>query len=531
MADLLFPPHACISAQRVDVVSNTASARSIFTGATRTVDRGGDRFRWSITRSNASDRDGYAERAILKAFLAQARGQANRVWFSDPAYVQRGSFPATELLTNNTFANGTTDWTTDGRASLSVVDRVLRSTLTMAPTVGTPLFFRNSVSVTQYAQYVLRIAVSNADFSPGSWHAAFRDSGSVLIASASPTSSLGITSVSTVSYESTLRVDLRIQGFTGLMAGRYAESPYISLSRCALIDNGTNLLLQSDEFDTSWTTTRASIDDQAAVAPDGTSTADSIIEDSTANNTHFVSQAVTISSAALDYAFTVALKAGTRTWARVAMQEASGSMVASVYVNLSTGALGSTATEAGWANTRAFITAMGNGWYAVSVVSRKTSAATSITARIDLATANNNNSYSGDGSSNIYAWRATLAQSSFPTRLVQTTTAASSGTSQTGKDFYIKGCPASTNGLLLPGDRVQIGTQLCEVVAPLNSDAAGLGYLQLAWPLRTPPANNQPVIINNPMARCVLTSNEGGWSDTPGGFSEFDFQIEESLDG
>jgi hypothetical protein len=528
MVELLFPPHACISAQRVDVVSNTASARSIFTGATRTVERGGDRFRWSITRGNASDRDGYAERAILKAFLAQARGQASRIWFADPAYVQRGSFPSEEHLANNTFINGTSGWfPLNSSAVLSASDRVLRSTIVESP--STPFFARQVSGLTQYAPYVARAFISpgSGSFTGVCYLGATPGNNEYATTSAALSAMLiagGVTGSTSPYFGAGALTQ------NGRIAGDFLTSSFTSLSRCALIDNAVNLLSRSDDLvNEAWIKSRATVSGSDE-SPDGSPTSSWIIEDSTASNTHEVGQAVTVSSSETDIAFSVALKAGHRTWAQILMTETTGLTTVSAYVNLATGQFGTVSVGANWSGLRTASRDLGSGWFYFSIVARKTNAATSVLAIIRMATGDNGAIYNGDGTSLIRAWRATVKQSSVHSRLSQSTTAPVTSAPQTGAGLYLKGLPPGVNGLLLPGDRVQIGNQLCEVVSPLNSDAAGLGYLQLAWPLRTPPADNAPVIINKPMARCILTSNEGGWSDTPGGFSEFDFQLEEALD-
>lgn len=104
------------------------------------------------------------------------------------------------------------------------------------------------------------------------------------------------------------------------------------------------------------------------------------------------------------------------------------------------------------------------------------------------------------------------------------------GASQTGSALVIDGLPISTNGLALPGDIVQIGTQLAMIVLPLDSDSGGNGYLQFKPSLRATPADNTPIIFGYPLGRFVLTTNEGGWRDSPGGFSDFEFEFEEALD-
>lgn len=74
----------------------------------------------------------------------------------------------------------------------------------------------------------------------------------------------------------------------------------------------TNLLLQSQTFgNASWTKTGATVTADAAVAPDGTTTADRLISSvSTGSNTAFAGQQVTVTTAT-DYIFSVYLKPGT----------------------------------------------------------------------------------------------------------------------------------------------------------------------------------------------------------------------------
>jgi hypothetical protein len=169
---------------------------------------------------------------------------------------------------------------------------------------------------------------------------------------------------------------------------------------------------------------------------------------------------------------------------------------------------------------------MGNGWYSVAIVARKTSSATSVTAIIGLSTGDTVQSYSGDGASLIYAWRATLAQSSVPTRLVQTTSAATSGTSQTGSALYVKGLPASTSGLLTCDDVVEVNGECLQLTASLDSDAAGLGYLQFKPSLFRSPSDNDPIIVNAPMPKMKLKSS-ASWTNQFGLYSDFEIVMEQ----
>lgn len=442
------------------------------------------------------------EKAQLLSVLKQTRGAYN-VLRTKLHFALRGSGLGTELLTNNTFANGTTGWSV-ANGTLTVADRVGRVTAVQFGEVD--LF--QSVALTQYAPHVLRSMILDGAQSAGLTIGPSIQSGGISNSDYQTTRGLRTAVLVAASASAANQFTLVINALGAFTAGAYAEIPWTSLSRCALVDNGLNSLLQSDEFDTTWTPSAASVDDQTVGtnAPDGTGTADSIIEDTSVGSTHFVGQSVAISSGGGDYAFSVALKAGARTWARLVLFEDTSATFIAAYFNLSTGIVGTTFAGANWLNLRTFSTSVGNGWYVVTIVGRKTNAATSLTANIRMATADNTQSYTGDGTSNIYAWRATLVQSSVPTRLVQTTTTASTGTSQTGSALHVKGLPASTNGLLLPGDWIEIGGELKQCTATLNSDAAGLGYLQFEPQLVRSPANDDPVIVTDPMGKFLVSN-------------------------
>lgn len=521
----MIPPWVRISGGRYDFDSNTAAFPSIFTGAVSAVGRTGDKVRVSFTSQNTAHSEDAPTRALLSAIRARLRGQANLIWYTDPGYSPRGSFPAAELLTNNTFASGTTGWTSQSNTTISVADRTLRAQRNSV--TGNSFSIRQQVTTTQYAPYVLRFFVQPGRGSYASGFTAYDFSASERIGSAATS---GFIVGSHVARSTTVTPALLDETLSALLAGDYFHVPYASYARCALVDNGPNLLRRSDELGTSpWSATRASVTANATTAPDGTSTAESIVEDSTAGQTHFISHSsVTVASATGDFSFSAALKAGSRTWCALWLQENTGSTAAVVYFNLSAGSVGVVNTGTNWSNVRGFAASLGNDWYHCTLVARKTNAATSLSGLILIAESNNDGVFDGNGSGNIYAWRATLAQSSVPTRLVQTTTAAQAATAQTGPGYYTKGWPASTNGLLLMDDWVQIGNQLNKVVAPVNSDAAGKAYLQLAYPQRTAPSDNDPVIIHQPFSRFIAMSNEGGYDFRPK-FADHQFELVEAL--
>jgi len=168
-------------------------------------------------------------------------------------------------------------------------------------------------------------------------------------------------------------------------------------------DNGTNLVTRSQEFDdVSWGKNSCSILPNVEIAPDGTLTADKIVENTTSSVFKLLSRSIgTISG---QYTLSVFVKAGERF--RGYIQLITATVNSTIFFNLKTG----TITGGLGVNS---ITKYPNGWYRIST----SSLYTSNTANIYIVMQDNNgvNSYIGDGSSGVYIWGAQLEpQSTYP---------------------------------------------------------------------------------------------------------------------
>jgi hypothetical protein len=534
MSDILLPMHLRQSRTAFRYLDSTGVSRATFTSALTTAAKGGDKLAASLqfTPHGGASTDGRSERAQLRSFLASLRGRQNRPYLTDLSYRRRGNFPTGELIPNGTFANGTAGWTAPSNSSLSATDRVLRVTRTLGDTGSSGANPTSDVTILQYVPYVARACFSGSvdiATTPGLGVYFFDNAGSNLEAS-NFLSNYGMATVAAVPRFTDARI-IVVEGNPGRQAGAYFTCPYVSLSRCALVDNGANSLLQSEALDNAaWTKTNCSITTTAGTAPDGNAVADYITEN-TANSLHQVVQAAAASATAVDLSFSVALKQNGRTWAVLEMYE--GTNAAGVYFDIVNGVIGTINTGANWSNVRGNIASLGDGWFQCTIVARKTSASASIICGIYLASANGTVSYTGTGAFGLIAWRPTFAQSSVPTRLVRTTSAAQSATGQTGSAIYLKGLPASTNGLLEKDDQVEFitarGSELKLVTDRLNSDAAGLGYLRFEPPIRTSPADSAAVIIHNPMGRFIFTGDAVGWDNDPGFWSTASAEFEEAV--
>ena len=180
----------------------------------------------------------------------------------------------------------------------------------------------------------------------------------------------------------------------------------------------TNFALYSQEFDNAnWQKVGVSVSGgaiNATIAPDGTLTADALIEDATTGN-HWTYHTPP-STVSATHTFSAYYKASGRSFVGLRMT-VNPSTIVYAWFNLATGAVGT--VNAGLTAT---ISAVGNGWYRCTITGLMT-AATPIVAF--LADADNSNTYTGtSGLVGAYIWGAQLVQGSVPGDYVATTSAA-----------------------------------------------------------------------------------------------------------
>lgn len=180
-------------------------------------------------------------------------------------------------------------------------------------------------------------------------------------------------------------------------------------------DESKNLLKYSQQFDNAaWVKQRSSVTANTTTAPDGTTTADALIEDSTAGNTHQMQGSVTLDDNTV-YTLSIHAKASTRSYIVLNLIDKNNTS-RYAFFDLSSGiALGTSGTIS------QTITAMSDGWYRCCVTANSNSGATSPVCQIRLSATGLSSSYDGDGTSGIYIWGAQLdlgsvARTYYPTR-------------------------------------------------------------------------------------------------------------------
>ena len=175
----------------------------------------------------------------------------------------------------------------------------------------------------------------------------------------------------------------------------------------------TNLALYSEQFDNAaWTKTNTTITANATTSPDGYANADKLVED-TSTGTHQIQKILTVSAATV-YTTSVFVKYAGREWIRFTDAQSSNR----IHFNTLTGVFGTTSGTVIDYNS----TTLGDGWYKLSLTT--TSVGTAYTPRITLAEADNDITYTGDGTSGVYIYGAQLEAGAYATSYIPTLGAA-----------------------------------------------------------------------------------------------------------
>lgn len=190
----------------------------------------------------------------------------------------------------------------------------------------------------------------------------------------------------------------------------------------------TNLVLQSQTIDNAaWQQSGTStVTANTTIAPDGTTTADSLIEDTT-NGLHgrYPSAAINISANTV-YTYSVFIKAGARSFVYIPVYNTDFTQYFWAEWNLTTGAVANSGTSGANAVLSATaITAFANGWYLLSLSGKVDAASTSAWPTVYPESAVSVSGYVGsNGQTALILWNAQLEAGAFATSPILTTSAA-----------------------------------------------------------------------------------------------------------
>jgi hypothetical protein len=206
--------------------------------------------------------------------------------------------------------------------------------------------------------------------------------------------------------------------YAGVNEARFDHDPVTGESLGLLIEESrTNLLLRSEEFDDAyWTKTTSYIIPNSIQCPDGTFTADTLVED-TSTSTHDLRRDHSVSGSTA-YTYSIFAKKKDRSIIRLVF--GSGAFGSNVTANYDL-SLGTATVTLSGTNTSASIIRYPNEWYKCSLTSTTVvSPATAITLVRFMLPGGIIQSYTGDGTSGIYIWGAQLEVGAFPTSYIPT---------------------------------------------------------------------------------------------------------------
>lgn len=172
----------------------------------------------------------------------------------------------------------------------------------------------------------------------------------------------------------------------------------------------TNLLIRTREFDNAaWVKAQSSVTANAVVAPDGTMTADALIEDTTPSNTHYMRQNTSWTSGTTytNSIFAKERPGSAKRYLRLLFPGGGGAGFAVNYSAVFDLAAGTFITANG--PVAAGMVDHGNGWWRCWVSAE---ANATIASNVHVRLTNNYSpglsTYNGDGASGIYVWGAQL---------------------------------------------------------------------------------------------------------------------------
>ena len=200
---------------------------------------------------------------------------------------------------------------------------------------------------------------------------------------------------------------------------RFDSDPVTLAPRGILIEGArTNLFLRSEEFsNASWVKSNCTITADAAVAPDGAASADTMVENA-GSGVKQAAQTVSGIVSGTTYTISLFVKAAGRSFFCIQAYSAWAGANNSTWYDLSTGTVSSSQ-----GSTVAGIQALGGGWYRLTYTRVATATGTGTIGFFPCQSSGSVN-YTGDGVSGVHVWGAQIEVGSFASSYIPTTTAS-----------------------------------------------------------------------------------------------------------
>lgn len=205
---------------------------------------------------------------------------------------------------------------------------------------------------------------------------------------------------------------------TGFVTDATANTLRIEREGALMEVAGTNLSTYSEDFGTSWTPARSTVTKDSVVSPRGTQNADTINEDGTAADSHYVAKNFTVANSNQYEAFFYAKAAG-RSWVYLYLPLTGGNVTG--FWDLSSGVVGTKSATADSID----IEPAGGDWYKCSLVFTSGVADAGAVSFLVAPTASGvSTTYDGLSQASIYLWGAQVAASAGGSSYIPTAASA-----------------------------------------------------------------------------------------------------------
>jgi hypothetical protein len=312
-----------------------------------------------------------------------------------------------ELVTNGDFSNGDTGWSTVSPSTISVSDGVAYINNT-----GTGYGFikRSVTGLTAGVAYIfsfeVKLVASSSAFAAGAGE-------SITVGGAASwdllrtdlehtaTSAWGRQYGFFIASDSDAEIGIRNYR-TG--SGQNFEVRNFSVQEAPVLKWAPHNLLAYSEDLGNWTNFNTTDSLNQIASPDGTTTADKVVENSSSTVHNIYQTGHTNVVSGVDYTFCTFVKQGDYKWIQLSFALSNSTFTANDFANfdVNAGTVGTTGSGA-----TATIEDVGSGWYKCSVTATAAASASSgatICLTDNTNASSRNPSYAGDGSSGIYVW-------------------------------------------------------------------------------------------------------------------------------
>ena len=183
----------------------------------------------------------------------------------------------------------------------------------------------------------------------------------------------------------------------------------------------TNLVTYSEDYsDSSWTKVNASVSSNTATSPSGETNASTLVSTSGTSEQYLDVGSLSITSGE-DYTMSVFVKKNDYDFFLIRFTGVGGAFSAgNVFFNINNGTLGT--VDSGYTGS---IESFANGWYRCSATKTASGTTGSGKIRLQLATSDNTESISGDGSSGTFIYGSQFEQNSYPTSYIPSNSGSS----------------------------------------------------------------------------------------------------------